>query len=104
MKFSDIIALAKAGYKPGEIKELLELAEPAEPQEKPDDPAPDQEPAPPPQDESTQEPASDPGPDYKTLYEETQKKLKEAQAANRRQPVNPPKEKTLEDIMREVFS
>ena len=28
MKFSDIIALAKAGYKPGEIKELLALQTP----------------------------------------------------------------------------
>ena len=27
MKFADILALAKAGYKPGEIKELLDLGE-----------------------------------------------------------------------------
>ena len=30
MKFADIIALAKAGYKPGEIKELLSLQTPDE--------------------------------------------------------------------------
>ena len=30
MKFADIIALAKAGYKPGEIKELLALQTPDE--------------------------------------------------------------------------
>ena len=27
MKFSDIVALAKAGYKPSDVKELLELCE-----------------------------------------------------------------------------
>lgn len=27
MKFSDLIALAKAGYKPGEVKELLSLGD-----------------------------------------------------------------------------
>ena len=34
MKLEDIIALAKAGYKPSDIKELVKLAEePQEPQE-----------------------------------------------------------------------
>lgn len=27
MKFSDIVALAKAGYKPADVKELLDLCE-----------------------------------------------------------------------------
>lgn len=27
MKFSDIVALAKAGYKPSDVKDLLELCE-----------------------------------------------------------------------------
>ena len=27
MKFSDIVALAKAGYKPSDVKELLELCD-----------------------------------------------------------------------------
>ena len=27
MKFTDIVALAKAGYKPADVKELLELCE-----------------------------------------------------------------------------
>ena len=44
MKLEDIIALAKAGYKPSDIKELVKLAEepkePAEPKEskEPDEP------------------------------------------------------------------
>ena len=38
MKFDDIIALAKAGYKPNEVKELLAMAEPT--------PEPDPEPTP----------------------------------------------------------
>ena len=34
MKLEDIIALAKAGYKPSDVKELVKLAEePQEPQE-----------------------------------------------------------------------
>ena len=40
MKLEDIIALAKAGYKPSDVKELVKLAEePQEPQEpqEPDD-------------------------------------------------------------------
>ena len=33
MKFSDIVDLAKAGYKPSDIKELMKLQEPEEQQE-----------------------------------------------------------------------
>lgn len=92
MNIKDIIALAKAGYKPGEIKELLELAVP-EPE-----PAKDPEPA------TDPEPAKDAEPDYKAMYEESQKKLLAAQKANQRQPVDVPEEKALADILKDVFN
>lgn len=92
MNIKDIIALAKAGYKPGEIKELLELAVPdPEPEKK--DPEPDPEPE-----------RKDPEPDYKAMYEESQKKLLAAQKANQRQQVDVPEEKALADILKDVFN
>ena len=92
MNIKDIIALAKAGYKPGEIKELLELAVP-DPEPEKNDPEPDPEPE-----------NKDPEPDYKAMYEESQKKLLAAQKANQRQQVDVPEEKTLADILKDVFN
>lgn len=40
MKFSDIVALAKAGYKPADVKELLELCE-TDPKTKETEPPPE---------------------------------------------------------------
>ena len=87
MNIKDIIALAKAGYKPGEIKELLELAVP--------EPEPEKEPEP---------EQKEPEPDYKAMYEESQKKLLAAQKANQRQPLDIPEEKALADILKDVFN
>lgn len=89
MNIKDIIALAKAGYKPGEIRELLELAVP-EPE--------------PPKEEPEPEPEKEPEPDYKAMYEESQKKLLAAQKANQRQPLDIPEEKALADILKDVFN
>lgn len=89
MNIKDIIALAKAGYKPGEIKELLELAVP--------EPEPEKEPEPEPE-------QKEPEPDYKAMYEESQKKLLAAQKANQRQPLDIPEEKALADILKDVFN
>lgn len=91
MNIKDIIALAKAGYKPGEIKELLELAVP-EPEPPKEEPAPEPE------------PEKEPEPDYKAMYEESQKKLLAAQKANQRQPLDIPEEKALTDILKDVFN
>lgn len=71
MKFDDILALAKQGYKPTDIKELLAL----EPKEEPKD-EPKEEPKEEPKDEPKDEP------DYKKLYEESQEALKKAQQKN----------------------
>ena len=38
MTLTDIIALAKQGYKPGDIKELIEIAKTAEPEDKTEPP------------------------------------------------------------------
>lgn len=85
MKLTDIIALAKQGYKPTDIKELLALAEP-------DDKTANDEPETPEKEEpikDKEQVADEPEtpennePDYKALYEESQKALKEAQKKNR---------------------
>ena len=94
LSIPDIVALAKAGYKPGDVKELITLSE------KVSDPKPEEQPA------ATAEPSNpatesaepekapenaepDPEPDkevnYKELYEESLKNLKAAQEVNRKQ-------------------
>ena len=85
MKFDDIIALAKAGYKPNEVKELLAMAEPT--------PEPDPEPEK--KEEKPEEVQNSIDTDYKKLYEESQKaldkaneSLKKAQAMNNRKDVS----------------
>ena len=85
MKFDDIIALAKAGYKPNEVKELLAMAEPT--------PEPDPEPEK--KEEKPEEIQTSIDTDYKKLYEESQKaldkaneSLKKAQAMNNRKDVS----------------
>lgn len=100
MNLSDIIALAKQGYKPGDIKELIDMAKP-EPVETP-------EPVEAPKVIEKEEPqAEEPKaaePDYKKMYEESQAALKKAQEANRRQPAPEPvkvnEEEQLADIVR----
>lgn len=92
MKFSDMVTLAKAGYKVSDIKELLSMAtdEPTEPKEvtepTPTDPEPEPTEPTVTDEGGPTEPTepTEPEPDYKKLYEDTQKALKEAQAANRK--------------------
>lgn len=79
MKFEDILAFAKAGYKPSEIKELLEMETSSDVKtediQTPEEATPNQ-----PTEEN--KPEADEI-DYKKLYEESQKQLKQAQQANR---------------------
>lgn len=80
MKITDIIALAKAGYKASDVKELLEA----------EDPTP----------EVVEEKSGDENtPDYKRLYEDTLAKLEEAQKANRKEPMPKVEEKDLSDAL-----
>ena len=89
MKFSDILDLARQGYKPSDIRELLSME--IEPK-----PEPEPEPKPEPK------PEQKPEPDYKKMYEDTLKKLDALQKANQRQPVEEHKD-TVNDIIREAF-
>ena len=88
MKFTDIVELAKAGYKPSDIKELYALKEPEDKQEpdgdkkvqkgtEPDDPT-----------------------DYKALYEAEKKKLEELQKKNSREPQQEPE--NIEDVIKNI--
>lgn len=95
MKFDDIIALAKAGYKPNEVKELLAMATEPEPTLEPDqEPTQEHEPEQP-KEEKSEEVQTTIDTDYKKLYEESQKaldkaneSLKKAQAMNNRKDVS----------------
>ena len=93
LNISDIVALAKAGYKPAEVKELIALSE-KESQPKPEEqpgataapiepttesPEPEKAPE---NAEKAEEPKKEEI-DYKELYEKSQQDLKKAQEANR---------------------
>ena len=79
MKLTDIIELAKQGYKPADIRELLKIETETEPQ-------PEQS-------------AEDPEPDYKTLYEEEKAKR---QAAARKQEVAKDDSKSVEETLLDI--
>ena len=107
MKFSDILDLARQGYKPSDIKELLSIeTEPdtkSESEQETDTKSePEQETdmkSEPGQETDTK---SEPEPDYKKMYEETLKRLDALQKANQRQPVEEHKD-SVDDIIRNVF-
>lgn len=90
MKFSDIVDLAKAGYKPSDIKELLTLKEPED----------KQEPAEPDGFKKGQKGSEPDEPDYKALYEEEKKKLEELQDKNSREPQ--PEPEKIEDVIKSI--
>ena len=107
LSISDIVALAKAGYRPADVKELITLSE------KVSDPKPEEQPAATaPTSEETTESAEpekapenvekDPEPekvvDYKELYEKSQKDLKAAQEANRKQDASGEASDPSEDL------
>lgn len=112
MKLEDIIALAKQGYKPSDIRELIELAntqgqeestageqgedahsEDAESEHATDGDNPTGENA----------GANDNAVDYKALYEESQKKLQLAQQANTRKDMSDSADsKSDEDLLNEL--
>lgn len=93
VSLKDLIDLAKAGYTPANIRELISLSEKAEPQktEEPKEPAgapiePKLAETKPEENKATEkEPEAKPEEtvDYKALYEKSQADLKAAQEANR---------------------
>lgn len=84
MKLKDIIDLAKAGYTPADIKELVSLTVP-EPEPEPTEPEPT-EPEPTKPTEPEPEP-TEPEPDYKKLYEEEKAAREKLQHDFRRQEI-----------------
>lgn len=90
ISFKDVVELAKAGYKPADVKELISLSEmadqskqeepqgaaPAEIEPKSVSPEPDRAP------ENKEPEKPEEAVDYKKLYEQSQEDLKKAQAAN----------------------
>lgn len=82
MKWEDIVALAKAGYKPADVKELMAMEQKKQEPEPEPKQEPEQEPKQEPEPEPKQEPKQEP--DYKKMYEESQEALKQAQAKNTR--------------------
>lgn len=109
MKLTDIIELAKQGYKPSDIRELLKIeteTAPAAADPDPDpDPAPaaaDPDPDPDPAPAEPKQPAEDPDPaepDYKQLYEEEKAKR---QALARKQEVAKDDTKSVEDTLLDI--
>lgn len=107
MNLMDIIALAKQGYKPSDIKELLELsapsaaATPTEPEQDPpvpSDPVPAQ-----PEDEpeGDTDPDPDPEPDYKKMYEDLKHEIQQKNVRTNSQ--HPTEEKTLDEKMNDLI-
>lgn len=107
MNLTDIIALAKQGYKPSDIKELLELSAPsaaATPTEPEQDPPVPSDPVPAkPEDEpeGVTDPETDPEPDYKKMYEDLKHEIQQKNVRTNSQSSEP--EKSLEDKMADLI-
>ena len=102
MKLTDIIELAKQGYKPSDIRELLKIETETEPQpqQDPESEPKLEQPAEDPQQEPEQHAGDpEPEPDYKTLYEEEKAKR---QAAARKQEVAKDDSKSVEDTLLDI--
>lgn len=91
---SDIATLIKAGFSMDDIKEVVKAANesPAPQAQSPAQPAPAQ-----------QAPAADDTPDYKALYEQSQKQLKDLQEANTKGDMSPEPLK-VDEIIKSVKS
>ena len=109
LTIKDIVELAKAGYKPAEVKELLELSKSEDNKEVPEDnkEAPEDKKEEPkekkevPEDKKEDE---DKDIDYKSLYESTKKELDKAQKENRKKDISSDEDnKTDEDILKDLF-
>lgn len=108
MNFSDIIALAKAGYSVSDVKELMSLGKNDEtvPPENENIPGTDgkveadkDKP-----EEKKSEQEQEPAIDYKLMYEESQKQLKNLQKQNTKTPADETKKTTADDILNDLFN
>lgn len=107
---SDIVALAKEGYKPSDIKELIELSKTAQAKEDggdtvavtvpSEDPVTEEAPA----TGSVEETDTADSVDYKALYEETKLKLDSAQQLNTRHNIQSDTEQEPDsDIIKDLI-
>ena len=116
LNIKDVVDLARAGYKPADVKELIELsktpdapASDAQPpqadqtvsQSQADDKQADKSPA----TEPTASPQPDDEPDYKALYEAEKEKVNSLQKINTNADVSGPSEaeilSSLSDVVRD---
>ena len=96
-----IVELAKQGMTYEQIKDLISQDEPKdEPKPEPKEPEPEDPGAGPEPDEPE---TQDPEPDYKSLYEQSQKDLKAAQDLNKKQN-NETQEKSEDEKLTDLFT
>ncbi len=113
LSIMDVVALAKAGYKFGEVKEIMEMANVPEVVQAPSPKECENSEA---QKEPEKEPVASPEPDYKAMFEAQQKQIEElsskldaAQKANIASDVSNSQTKistseTINNIFKDVIS
>lgn len=106
MNLADILTLAKQGYKPGDIKELISTAEtveaPQEPEKEPDIKEDPKEPEKAIEDTAT-EPKESPQPEENAKIKELEDKIKELQQANISKDISGQQEDP-EDIIKDLVT
>lgn len=109
LNLNDIIALAKQGYKPADVKELIELSKTAEAseddQEQPKDipeEVPEEKEAPK-EEEKKDGAEADKIVDYKAKAEELEKKISELQKANTKQNADKSEKKSDAELFADVM-
>lgn len=93
--FNDVVSLAKAGWTPAQVKEILEAEKNS--QELPEEAKKDL-----PEEETPEKEAEEI--DYKSLYEDSQKKLKEAQKQNLKNDELKDDSLSIDEIIKSVSS
>lgn len=106
MKFSEIITLAKQGYKPGDIKELMALAEPeeekADPEPEKKDPEPEKK-NPEPEKKEPEPEKKEPEENYKVIVDKLKKQIADLQQQNTRTDISREQFKTDQEILNDLY-
>lgn len=108
MKFSDILALAKNGYSPKDIKDLLALSDPdepekQEPEQEKQEPEQKQEPEPKPEPEPEQKQEQEQPDDKDAKIIDLEKKIAELQKLNTTKDLSDKKPQSDDDIFKELM-
>lgn len=102
LSIKDVVSLAKAGYKPADVKELIEMSKEAQEEPAPEEKKPEQ---PAPEEKKPEEPApeeKEPEIDYKAKYNELLEANRKA-ALTRDNSGSEPQPKTAEEIVNEAL-